>query len=250
MNIGLDRLSLGNLYMEDRQKDTLMAGGKAFIEMNLVKLLFKNKLDIKSIILEDFNLKVKRAAAGQSFNFQFLVDAFTPRTASSTADTGVVTYAIPIVIFRNIRFNYKDAVAGLDTDGFLEELDTRIDALDGKNLRFDIPSTELTGLNMRVYQYKPLVSDGIDKPKTVSEASYPLLNIGKTRLKNIVVNFDNDISSLYTRVSVGELELQSNDIDFANRVINLQELTINDTKSQIRLGKSTEARQVEEEVEE
>ena len=115
MNIGLDRMSLGDLYMEDRQKDTLMAGGKAFIEMNLVKLLFKNKLDIKSIILEDFNLKVKRGGSDKVFNFQFVLDAFTPRTANTTVDTGVVTYAIPKVIFRNIRFNYKDAVALIPT---------------------------------------------------------------------------------------------------------------------------------------
>ena len=103
---------------------------------------------------------------------------------------------------------------------------------------------------MRVYQYKPIVGDGIDVPKTDSVASYPLLDIGRTRLRKIVVDFDNDISSLYTRISIGELDLLSNNIDLANRVINLDELTINDTKSQIRLGRSAEAKQVEQEVEE
>src|SRR6188474_1775960 len=72
--IGLPKnIILENIYVEDRQKDTLLSGGKIEANLNLLKLIFQNEIDIKSISLENITAKVKRQLPDTVFNFQFVV---------------------------------------------------------------------------------------------------------------------------------------------------------------------------------
>src|SRR5262245_9955328 len=55
------KIAIDNFYIEDREKDTLLAAGKLRVDMSFAKLLFgKKSLDIKSVLLEDATAKIKR----------------------------------------------------------------------------------------------------------------------------------------------------------------------------------------------
>jgi hypothetical protein len=61
IHIGLPKnIVLENIYIEDRQKDTLLSGGKVKANLNILKLLFNNELDIKSVVFENLTAKIKR----------------------------------------------------------------------------------------------------------------------------------------------------------------------------------------------
>src|ERR1700730_1147381 len=76
--IGLpDIVSLQNVYIEDHAKDTLLAGSRLKVNINLFRL-FRNVVEINEIQLEGITAKVKRILPDTVYNFQFIVDAFKP----------------------------------------------------------------------------------------------------------------------------------------------------------------------------
>src|ERR1043166_5235743 len=71
--IGLPKhIVLENIYLGDRQKDTLLSGGKAKANLNLLQLIFKNEIDLKSIGFDNMTVKIKRQLPDTTFNFQFI----------------------------------------------------------------------------------------------------------------------------------------------------------------------------------
>src|SRR5262245_18893558 len=59
--IGLPKnIILENVYVEDRQKDTLLSGGKIKVNLNILKLIFNNDINFENIELSDITAKVKR----------------------------------------------------------------------------------------------------------------------------------------------------------------------------------------------
>ncbi|HTN68275.1 MAG TPA: hypothetical protein VLZ33_02305 [Dysgonamonadaceae bacterium] len=70
-----NRVTLGDLYVEDQKQDTLLFARKIDVQFNPFGLL-KNKLQFYSATLEDFTANVYRENPDTTFNFQFIIDAF------------------------------------------------------------------------------------------------------------------------------------------------------------------------------
>src|SRR5690348_12642670 len=59
--VGLPRdIVLEDIYIEDRQKDTLLSGGKLMADLNIWKLIAKNEVILKRVTLNNITAKVKR----------------------------------------------------------------------------------------------------------------------------------------------------------------------------------------------
>ena len=166
---------LENVYLEDRQKDTLLSGGKIIADINLYNLIFKNQLDIRSIAFDDITAKVKRQLPDTVFNFQFVVDAFTTKdTINTSADTSSYVITIPSVELNKVRIIYNDTITGSNAIVWVEHLDGRIDKMDYEHLYFDIPKTNIDGLTASIYQTKPLAKPE-PEIKDIIEAQQPSL---------------------------------------------------------------------------
>src|SRR5436189_6359633 len=86
VHIGLPKnIVLENVYIEDRQKDTLLSGGSIKANLDLVKLIFKNQMDIRSIALNNITAKIRRQLPDTAFNFQFVVDAFSTKDTTTAS---------------------------------------------------------------------------------------------------------------------------------------------------------------------
>lgn len=251
--IGLPRnIVLENVYVEDRKKDTLLSGGKIKANINLLRLIFHNEVDFKSLQLENMTAKVTRGATDSNFNFQFIVDAFAPAdTSTSPADTSSSPIAIRALELDKIRLVFKDAVSGSDMEAWVDHLDTRIDRIDAEKMHFDIDETNLSGLTARIYQVKPLARPE-PEIKDIVEAKQPSpmqLNLKAVNLEKIKVDFRNDVSAFYTNLDLGSLRVVPKGIDLVNRVIEIDEVSLQNTTAQIRLGEKEAARVVIKEVE-
>src|SRR5450432_2495282 len=72
LNIGFpSRIILKNIYLEDRRRDTLIAGGKIEVDISMMRLL-SSELRINQLELDNITLKVKRQLPDSVFNFQFI----------------------------------------------------------------------------------------------------------------------------------------------------------------------------------
>ncbi|HET6769516.1 MAG TPA: translocation/assembly module TamB domain-containing protein [Chitinophagaceae bacterium] len=258
--IGLPKnIILENIYIEDREKDTLLSGGKIEANLDLLRLLFNNEIDIKSISLDNITAKIKRQLPDTVFNFQFVVDAFaTKDSLSGRVDTSSYFIAVPSIELNKIRIIYKDTVSGSDMEAWLDHLDTRIDKMparlsggDYEHLYFDIPKTNINGLIARIYQSKPLVKLE-PEIKDMVEARQPFalqLFFKEMDLQNIKVDYRNDVSGVYSTIDLKALNVKPNTIDLNNRIIDLQTISLNNTTAAIRLLKKEEAKIVVKEVE-
>src|SRR5215213_8377537 len=108
-------VSLQNVYIEDRQKDTLLYGGRLAVDISLFKLI-SSELEINEIQLENITAKVKRQLPDTTFNFQFIIDAFAPADAkkTTTTESAAMKMAIKSVLLNKVRVLYKDVITGND----------------------------------------------------------------------------------------------------------------------------------------
>jgi translocation and assembly module TamB len=249
--VGLPKnIILENVYIEDRQRDTLLSGGKIEANLDLIKLIFQNQMDIRSISLDNITAKIKRQLPDTTFNFQFVVDAFTTKDTTINADTSSYFISIPSVELNKIRIIYKDTITGSDAEAWLDHLDTRIDKMDYEHFYFDVPKTNIKGLTARIYQVKPLAKS---EPaiKDMMEAQQPSgikLLFKELNLENIKLDYRNDVSATYSTIDLGSANVKPNNIDLDNRVIDLQNISLTNTIAAIRFGKKEQAKVVIKEV--
>ena len=249
--IGLPKkIVLQNIYLEDRQKDTLLSGGKVKVDIDLFKL-FSNEIVINEINLESVTAKVKRMLPDTVFNFQFIVDAFTPaKQPVANADTAAMKMAIDYVTLDKIRLIYKDVITGNDMDLWLGHFDSRIKTFDPTAMNYNVPTTHIRGVRAKVYQSKPLmVAEPLAKDAAQAAAPIPInFAFGEMSLEDIEVDYRNDVSAFYTTMRLGDLVVHSNNLDLKNRVIDLQDITLNELNTVIRLGRKEAAKVAVKEI--
>jgi len=205
--VGFPRtIQLKNIYIEDLQKDTLLSAGTIGVDLKMWGLLH-NTLDIEKIQVEGLTAKVKRTLPDSTFNFQFIVDAFSsgkekaPEPKNSTA----MKMSLQSLALKNIRVVYKDAVSGNDAEVWIGDSRVHLDAFDLSN---------------------PLQGKS-----------------GEVVLEKSRVEYRNTINAFYTSLQLGELSTDIRDFDLSKRRFRLKEVRLDSTTTAIRLGKIVPVRQ-------
>jgi len=223
----LHSVTLKDVFIADRQRDTLLAAG--LIDVNLYVLgLLHNNLDIKKVELGDVTVKVKRQLPDTAFNFQFIVDAFVGGGATKKADTTASTpmkMALRDLVMDRIRMVYKDTVTGNDVEVFLGHNETKMDQLDPVGGKYGVPSIVVTGLNARVYQGRPLVKGVVSD----TAASPPLvLRLGNIGVKDSYLEYGS-YNKVRAEVRVGELAANVKQVDLGNMTFAVSRLEADST---------------------
>lgn len=258
-NVDIGRISFdpfGNVrmtdvYLEDRNKDTLLAGAFIKTRMNIFKL-FSNEIRLKTLELKNITANVRRIGTDTAFNFQFVVDAFTPKP--DPLDTAAVTPLIADfnkVKLENVTVSYIDAVSGSDMTLFAGSLTTAFSSTDLNKNIYLLP--ELKGDNIRatVKQVKPI--NVITEPleKDIAEAAQPIplqLMIGVLDLTNVSVRYDNDVSAVYADAHIGKVQSTQRLMDLQKRILHLDQLVFSNSSINIRMDKAEEAAKVVKET--
>lgn len=243
------KVVLENIYVEDRQKDTLLSGGRVAVDVSMMKLL-KSELEISDIQVSSLTAKVKRVLPDTVYNFQFIVDAFAPAdTTTKAVDTSAgMKISLGDIAFNKIRLVYDDAVTGNDVTLWLEHFDTEIDEFDLNKMRFNVPETNIKGIRANIQQKKPLVIPQEVAPDTSAVAAAPAIDFdfGSFNLSDIQLDYGNDVSALHTKLNLGALVVNSNDLDLKNETITLDEVKLDNTTASVRMGKTEQAKAVAE----
>lgn len=240
-----------NVYIEDRSKDTLISAGSIKVNVDLFNLITGDGVNIRSVKLDNITAKLKRQLPDTVFNFQFIIDAFASTDTSSKGDD---TTATPITLgsveLNKIRMVYEDVITGNDVEVYLEHFDSRLETFDLEKMQFSIAPISLHGLTARVYQMKPLLK--AEPPqKDIADAEVPLnvqLQLDNIAIQNIGLDYRNDASALYTQLNLGALHIQPQKIDLAQRIIDIDEISLDSTTAILRLGKKDEAEIVKKET--
>ena len=133
-------VELGDIYIEDLQKDTLLAGKSIKVEVNMWKLLHSD-VAINTVSLQGITAKIKRQLPDTSFNFQFIADAFASKevTPASAKDSSALKLALNKLLLNKVRLVYNDIVTGNDMEGWIDHGSTTIDNLYSAHMQYSIP---------------------------------------------------------------------------------------------------------------
>src|SRR4051812_39470820 len=120
---------LQGVYVEDRQKDTLLYTDE--LKVNIGILGLRNKtIVVNTIGLDDALVNLKKAEGQDKFNYEVLLEAFQPDTTATTDTTSSGwKFDVEQVDFRKVRFNYVDAVARNDLRVSLQKFETSIETI-------------------------------------------------------------------------------------------------------------------------
>jgi hypothetical protein len=244
------KISLQDVYIEDLSKDTLVSGGSIKTRLALGKLL-NNELEISYLELENITAKIKRVQPDTVFNFQFIVDAFTPKTTTvDTTTTAPMKMALDRLSLNNVVFQLADDVTGSDMRVRIGGAEARMDSINPAAFYYDIPSVQLRNVTAYIKQYKPLATpEPMSKEIADATTAQPMqLRIGNVDLAQIALDYANDVSSFYTNLNLGRLQTTGRQLNLSNNTVHLENLLLENTTAVIRMGKTEGAKVVEKEV--
>ena len=246
------RIVLTGIYLEDQKHDTLLAGKEVRVDIGMFGLLH-NEVNVSYLSLDGIRANIYRLKPDTSFNFQYIVDAFSsdqkeeakPKDSSSS-----MKFHLDKIILNNIVATYKDDKTGNDVYFKLGNFTTRIKKFDLDHNAFTIPDIQVKDIVANVYQYKSLVQEDTTyvDTATVGKSTSPVIQIGQLGLHNINFNYKNDISALLANLHLGELVTHPGDMNLQTLHIRLNDIALNNTQAKIALGKSEEATYTKEVV--
>lgn len=143
-------VSLENIYIEGRNKDTILYADQLNVSIGMFNVL-RGRFSLDKIEISNAHFNMFRAADDSDFNFQFILDALsssdTSKTASSPPD-----WNVKAVRLHNIHFHFRDEPV---TDFAVRLPSAQIDfnkinlahpTLDVKNLILNQPDIRVTTL--------------------------------------------------------------------------------------------------------
>jgi translocation and assembly module TamB len=231
---------LENIYVEDKTKDTLLYGGRIKVNLNMFKLL-NNEVKIGDLRLQQMTAKIKRQLPDTAYNFQFIIDSFVTankKPANPADTTAALKMDIDNLYLDDIRFLYMDTVSGSDWAIQLNHFRSNIRTFDPQKQIFDIPAINLDGLTAQVYQSKPLVTPADVVANDTAMAPMPAMNLKNIHLKNINIDYRNNVSALFTQAKLASLDTRINTTDLNGRRIVIDNIRVIGANTNVLMGKT------------
>ncbi|MFB9079080.1 translocation/assembly module TamB domain-containing protein [Flavobacterium procerum] len=228
---------LEGFYFEDQKKDTLLAGRRLEVDVDLFKLV-SSELEINSVSLENTTANISRNKDGV-FNFDYIIKAFESKEPK-VEDPDAKPFKISVVKVNldKINFNFKDDYAKNDIRVNLTHFDTKFNTFDLDKMDFDIPNITLDGLKLVLDQdvVEKIATVSVETVDTISKRKDFKLKLRKIALSKIDIAYDNKDSRLDSGIRLGNLNLTVNEIDLTKQLLDFDTFEVKNLKGNLRLG--------------
>jgi len=228
---------LEGFYFEDQKKDTLLAGKRLEVDIDLFKLV-SSELEINSISLENVKANISRDKKGV-FNFDYIIKAFES-TEPKVEDPNAKPFKISVVKVNldQVKFNFKDDFSKNDIRVNLTHFDTKFKKFDLDKMDFNIPNINLNGLKVVLDQdvVEKIAEVSVKTVDTISKRPDFKLALNKISLSKIDVLYDNKDSKLNSGIRLGNLNLVVNEIDLNKQLLDFDTFEVKNLRGNLRLG--------------
>lgn len=204
-------LELNNVYFEDQNKDTLLFGEKLKVNISMFKLL-RGNTDIQKIQMDNIFINLKRAEKDSSFNFQFIVDAFTGNKATTVnKDTAEMKITLDELILNKVAFRMDDKFSGTYMTANIQKLNSEFSKFQPDRLNFAIDNLDASGVNYFMRSNKESVPDTtlkIISDSALKEPTYGLyITSNHFKINQAKVDIENTITGMKYKNDLEELKL-------------------------------------------
>ncbi len=217
---------LHNLFVESRQRDTLLSIQTLAADVNLLGL-FSHEINLKNVWVDSLTAHITRTLPDSSFNFDFILHALRPDP--TTVDTHPDTSAGPgweITLgglsLNGIHATYDDEVSGLNLRLQLGTLEASIDKFDLGKEQFHVDELSLANAIASVKQTK-------ESPPDESKSADVDFGIRGLSLAKVRVTYENTVARERYSVDLGTSSLLAEKIDLPSHHITLRKFILENT---------------------
>jgi translocation and assembly module TamB len=238
-------VELGQVYLEDKKKDTLLYAGFLKADLDMWSLLHSD-FKVDGISLKNITASINRSLPDTQFNFQFIIDAFASPDKTTPADTAQSKMRIDVGVLNleNIRLRYEDVLSGNMFRMALQQGSIKKTTIEPGTGMYSVPEISITGLNARLYQETPLKIDSVLKEEIVDSNATPLqLRLGDINLAAINWEYKNADSKLFNTVDLRKLLVKVDEINLDQQRIALNTFQLDTTNILVQMGSNPKAAQ-------
>lgn len=221
-----DWVLLEGVYFEDLHGDTLVAGKRLYVDLDMYSLI-KGDIGINKVELEDVNANISRVLPDTVFNFQFIVDAFAgDTTAVDTTPSKPLNMRLDQIALKRVRFSYRDAVIGTDASGNIDSAVVKFDKFNPTISQYHLTSTALhnSEVKLRMYQALKVAAAGPDpKPDPADSLD---IKVGDIDIDRFKWQFDDETSGLKNGLTVDKLAGHVNNISMASQRVDVKSVSL------------------------
>ena len=236
------RLVLHDVYFEDQEQDTLLAGDTIRVDITMWKLL-SNELVINELDMRGITAYVKRPLSDSLYNFDYILKAFereedkeTPRIDS----TSVMRFSLSKINLDRIQIDLKDDVTGKDAYVYLDHFDTNIEKFDLDKQQFSIPRITLSGLQTKIRQTKAISEENLvtDTFNIRPGFMYPDIQLGEIDISDVRLDYGNSVTAIDSKIDLNHLNIKVEGLNLKKQVVDLKSISLSDTKGSFKLGET------------
>jgi translocation and assembly module TamB len=161
-------VQLTDLYVEDRQKDTLVYIHNFEVDIDILALL-SHQVIINNIEIDRSSIHLQRLLPDTSFNFAFIPQAFAakaktiPDTVQKKAPSKPWEISLHGLKLSEVNFGYHDSISGMQADIRVGTLLVAIDVFDLARQKIHVKEIKLAKSQVAIVQLhsysKPAVKD-------------------------------------------------------------------------------------------
>jgi hypothetical protein len=241
------QISLEDVLLADRQADTLFFSRKLVVNCDLLALL-GNKLVIHDLQWEGVKAHVYRSPSDTSFNYQFIIDAFSagePSSDTSESSSGM-RFVIDTVQLKAFDLRYEDYPGGVWGAVRFDSIGLRAGALNPDSMKYVLHDLFLDGIAGDIRMRPSRLQE---PPTGTQEDSGPLpsLAIGRIKVQQSHFLFSDTASGFFTLDTVGGLEVSRLAMNLPQQQISVDSLLLENTYSGVGFMAATGAEEEEPE---
>ncbi|MCG8307574.1 MAG: translocation/assembly module TamB [Cytophagales bacterium] len=225
IHIGFPKtIVIGDVHVEDLEKDTLLYCKKISVNTGLLPLIGK-KIDLHYLLIDGLKGKVKRNREDSSFNFSPLSDIFSGTDQKKDKPDSNWKIGMDEVVLENIDLGFYDRIDSTIMELRLGHLDIQDNSSDIANSIFDLKS-----INVKNVDFSLLIGDKFRKDlrqiKPKAPAEIPVtLNLQRLDAGNITFDLGFASEKLQLSAMLQEARVVPEIIDLTSRQILLQQLS-------------------------
>ena len=223
-------IELGNIYIEDLHKDTLLFAGKINLSIKMLDLLDGN-INVKKISLSDIYANLYSSKEKPEFNYQFIIDAFAgddkSKVSANTTDNSSMSFAIKNAELNKIRINYKDVYAGTELYAAISKSSINFNNIDPEKSIYDVKNISADGISLNMQLYKGNATQNVSAD---IKNLLPVITIHHADLKHSNFIFNNSENEMFFSDQMQQLEAKYFCLDLNKQVITNESILLDSTE--------------------
>ncbi|MDJ1482047.1 translocation/assembly module TamB domain-containing protein [Cytophagaceae bacterium YF14B1] len=224
------KIVLEDIYVEDQKKDTLLFSHRLAVNIDMLGLT-RHSIAINGVELETFTGHINRTLPDSSFNYDFIINAFSDSVTVAKEDTTGKPWQFSIddVNLKDIYATYKDDISKQNLVLNLGNLDLSFKELDLNKSIYAVDKLAIQHTSVLFESgslEKPSETKNTQPVDTASSSALPALSFKTISLEDLHIKYYDQPSGLNLKADIGTSEIDANAIDLPTQKLDLNNFSL------------------------